>query len=612
MIDNLLKDKKGKAKVRVKAKEICKVNHIGKTKKGKLEIEITAINEIDGGVEVFARAWNGKKQIGFGKDGTVDLERFVFKNPPILVEDPNGDIVRETEIIDSATGETTILTRKLREDPKEAILQALEHTISVKKQKFDDKKIIKGKIGNTTTTFYPDADPETDSFDGSTYGNNWNTTWSTVRDQTGNGTYCRDDLAQSNSGYSAATRRHNPLGYETAHSIYTFAYNLTDGDNIDSATFSVYVTAKDNAENDGNDYIALVQQTRRTGAQTAIATTDHEIEYYEGDKLASDIDIGDITTSAYNDWALNATGLALLSASGDDEYIHFGHIEGHDWADDAMTTYGDNMIFNYYADQAGTANDPKLVIEHTLEADDIKNNATLSTNLISCWLSDSSGLTTDLVVASGNDLDNNNSVTEVAGKQGDAGDFESGSSQSLSIDDGDVTGLDITGDISIACWLNFETVAGDLTFASKSNNSGSQISWELKHEDGLNWGLILSANGSSVEKYELAFVPSTGTWYHFAVSLDISAKTAEFFIDGQSIGTDATGTASSMFNSSAPFRIGAGRDDTHFFDGIINQMCVWTKVLTASEVEALYNGGDGIPYEAGGGGVTFVPKIMIF
>jgi len=363
MIEKLLKNKDGKQKAKIKAKKICKVNHIGKTKRGKFKVEIISIKEIEGGVEVFARAWKNKKQLGFGKDGSIDIERFIFINPPILVEDPQGKIIRETEIIDTITGETTILVRKLTEDPKEAILQSLEHTISIVGK--ENTNIRKGKIGNTTSTFYPDAHPETDSFDGSTYGDNWSTTWSTVRNQIGNGTYCRDDLAQSNSGYSAATRRHNPLGYNTAHSIYTFAYNLTSGDTIDSATFSVYVTSKSNADSDGNDFIALVQQDRRTGAQTGISTSDHYIQYYDGAKLADDIDIADINTSAYNNWALNTTGLALLSASGSDEYIHFGQIEGHDYNDSPPTNFGDNMIYNYYADQTGTANDPKLVVEHS-------------------------------------------------------------------------------------------------------------------------------------------------------------------------------------------------------------------------------------------------------
>src|SRR3990167_4451732 len=92
----------------------------------------------------FKKVWKwtpGGKQVGFGKDGTVDIERFVFINPPILVSDPNGDIIREWT--DDTTGE--LKQRKLRESPQEALLQSLAHTISVKKEKFGSERIVRGK-----------------------------------------------------------------------------------------------------------------------------------------------------------------------------------------------------------------------------------------------------------------------------------------------------------------------------------------------------------------------------------------------------------------------------------------------------------------------------------
>ena len=51
------------------------------------------IEEIEGGIQIFAQAWNlDGTQVGFGKDGTVDIERFQIINPPILVPDENGDV----------------------------------------------------------------------------------------------------------------------------------------------------------------------------------------------------------------------------------------------------------------------------------------------------------------------------------------------------------------------------------------------------------------------------------------------------------------------------------------------------------------------------------------
>lgn len=116
--------------------------------------EVKEIN-INGqsGIELFAKAWKGDKQLGFGKDGSVEIERFRIFNPPILVDDPNGDIVREWT--DEKTGE--LKQRKLREDPIEAIRQTVAHNVKIVGK--ENAQIVIGKIGNTTSTFYPDAHP---------------------------------------------------------------------------------------------------------------------------------------------------------------------------------------------------------------------------------------------------------------------------------------------------------------------------------------------------------------------------------------------------------------------------------------------------------------------
>src|SRR3990167_995325 len=170
MIKDLLIDKTSQEKSLIKSEEISKLNHVGEfteTKFGfKIEIQALKTIEVDGqsGIEVTARAWKGTKQLGFGPDGSIEIERFRIFNPPILVDDPNGDVVREFTIKNPITGEVVLHQRKLREDPIEAIRQDLAHTISIVGK--DNGRITKGIIGNTTTTVYPDANPETNTVDG--------------------------------------------------------------------------------------------------------------------------------------------------------------------------------------------------------------------------------------------------------------------------------------------------------------------------------------------------------------------------------------------------------------------------------------------------------------
>ena len=137
----MLEGKSASERANIKAAEIAKIGPIPRTEQGNYDIEIVSIDAIDGGVQVFARAWDEKGQIGFGKDGSVEIERFRIYNPPILVDDPNGPIIREWQEKDLETGEMVTKQRTLREDPREAVLQVIEHNLSVMKNVHDDANI---------------------------------------------------------------------------------------------------------------------------------------------------------------------------------------------------------------------------------------------------------------------------------------------------------------------------------------------------------------------------------------------------------------------------------------------------------------------------------------
>ena len=105
-IQPLLEGKDTKQKSIIKSDEIVKYNFIGtyEDKTYGQTIEIKSVAKIEnGGLEVVARAWKGTHQLGFGKDGSVEWERFWIYNPPVLVYDPAGTTVREW--IDSTTKE---------------------------------------------------------------------------------------------------------------------------------------------------------------------------------------------------------------------------------------------------------------------------------------------------------------------------------------------------------------------------------------------------------------------------------------------------------------------------------------------------------------------------
>lgn len=244
-----------------------------------------------------------------------------------------------------------------------------------------------------------------------------------------------------------------------------------------------------------------------------------------------------------------------------------------------------------------------------MAATDIKNDANLSTSLVSCWLSDSSGLLTDLVTASGNDLTNNNTVTLTTGKQGDAGDFERDNTEWLSV--ADTASLSFTSDMSINIWFKSESNQSAQDVVAKDQSTGNQRSYIMRvNSTGNTLGFFASTDGSDFPGGTQSVTITNGVFIMLTVVYDASAGTSELFADGSSIGSVTNG--SSIFDSTADFTIGISNEGTagSKTDGVLNQVCVWSKKLTSTEVSDLYNSGNGIPFEAAVS--AFTPRVMIY
>lgn len=244
-------------------------------------------------------------------------------------------------------------------------------------------------------------------------------------------------------------------------------------------------------------------------------------------------------------------------------------------------------------------------------ATDVKNDANLSTGLVSYWeLEEASGTRVDS--HGSNDLTDNNTVTQGTGKQGNCADFEVDNTEYLSITNAAQTGLDRTGDFSFAFWWKPETITQNhgfwTTVNGNNNNYGVRALWNTNNDLILN---VRSASGSDNHTLNNNFVPTAGTWYHIVFTFDSSAAQAKAYIDSTAQ-TTSTLTYSNSTTGDGGARIGGATVSANAWDldALIDEFGFWSKVLTQTEVNDLYNSGSGIPYEAAA--ATFVPKIMMF
>lgn len=341
----MLAGKDSQQKARTKQQEFAKLDFRGTHSHKGLEIEITDMKEIEGGVQIMARARRGAHQVGFGEDGSVDIEKFIIINPPILVQDPNGDIQKVV-----STDETHTKTVFYREDPLQATIETLEHTISVCGIE-GSTKIQPGKIGRTTATIYPDADPESTSCDGNVSdvvnGGNWSTLHN---DSNGNGV---DD-----SGTGLHVRSQNNGGQANINRMFLLFDTSILGSRatISSATISLYGTGS--AFTGGSENIRCV--TTNPSSNTGLQASDYSTCGTTA-QSSSEVALNGVSTTGYNDWPLNSTGLSNISLTG---ISKFGMRMTND-ANNSNPAGGTKGATFYSADQSGTSNDPKIVITYT-------------------------------------------------------------------------------------------------------------------------------------------------------------------------------------------------------------------------------------------------------
>lgn len=313
--------------------------------------EVKAI-EVNGqsGIELFAKAWKNGQQLGFGKDGSVEIERFRIFNPPILVDDPQGTIIREwTDII---TGQ--LKQRKLREDPLEATRQTIAH--NAKLVGIENAKIEIGKIGNTTSTFYP-AEGAVSPADGRTRHQTCNCSWATLIAAAGS------DANSSGDGDSGMQMESTTVTNEwrqLGRAIWQYNTIAIGSDTVDSSTISFYGSSK-------GDNLSITPDINVYSAAPASASDVVAGDYDSlgSTAFSSVITLANISTTAYNDFSLNASGITNINKTG---VSAFGtRNANYDVAAVAPTWSNDtgSWIFFNTADQAGTTKDPKLVVEHS-------------------------------------------------------------------------------------------------------------------------------------------------------------------------------------------------------------------------------------------------------
>lgn len=231
----------------------------------------------------------------------------------------------------------------------------------------------------------------------------------------------------------------------------------------------------------------------------------------------------------------------------------------------------------------------------------------LADNLVAYWpLDEASGNAVD-AHSGGYDLSSSlGDPGSAAGKVGNARDFERGTNldefsraSNAALQTGDI-------DFTVAFWFRKESDPGTMTLATKGGDASSTHEWVALYSGGSVYFRVQNAAAVVNVGSSLA----DATWYFVVGWHDSVNNQIGVALDA---GTPATASYSGgVTAASDPFRLAtdSGAFGGRMFDGLLDEVGFWKRVLSGAERTELYNSGSGRDYAyitGGGGGGAAVP-----
>jgi hypothetical protein len=221
----------------------------------------------------------------------------------------------------------------------------------------------------------------------------------------------------------------------------------------------------------------------------------------------------------------------------------------------------------------------------------------LTDDLISYWkLDESSGNASDSVGSV--TLTNNNTVGYATGKINNCADFGS-SNSNKSLTTTNKLGID-GGEVSISAWVNCTTLPAnnsDRQHAVDNGNNTSKVHYGvgvIKTSDKVHLFWNRGRSGVVDNTVLSTITPDTGTWYHLVMTYD--GTDVRGYINGEldkSVASSGNGSGNPGEGTTIGCYVSGSSE---FFSGKVDEVGVWDRALSSSEVTALYNSGNGKQY----------------
>lgn len=183
------------------------------------------------------------------------------------------------------------------------------------------------------------------------------------------------------------------------------------------------------------------------------------------------------------------------------------------------------------------------------------------------------------------------------GKFGDGATFNGSSSY---INGGDEPTAEITGNMSVNGWFKSnQTTGGVLVCDWYGDGSAFYYGWQilLTYTAGAGYLVFRSGNSTSGEHATVQSdsVVNDDGWHMFTYVKD--GGVVKMYIDGVLQADSTSGVTNHVYNANNSFRMGRGNhtnsSQDYYYNGELDDISIWNRVLTQNEITTLYTGGGG-------------------
>ena len=177
----------------------------------------------------------------------------------------------------------------------------------------------------------------------------------------------------------------------------------------------------------------------------------------------------------------------------------------------------------------------------------------------------------------------------------------------------DVGTFDVTGSgLTLMGWFNADALPDttDPRLISKASSTAEVDAWWqlsiLTNAGSANIRLRTKAGGMTSTLVDSSTDLNTGEWYFAVGTYDAATGEMKLYLNGIEVASQTHPVAGPVnTNGSVPVALGANGSPEQFFDGVLDDLRIYDRVLSASEISELYVAG------GGGGGAPTVFEVRV-